>query len=99
MTTSTTEEQQQEIERLRARVAQLEQELVDQAARTNRVVAEAQEQLYWLERWHLDLNALMRKPGAAQFRAVVRAARAIVRQLRAIGWRLKAVKRKLTGAS
>lgn len=97
--TPTTDEQQQEIERLRARVAQLEQELVDQAARSNSVVAEAQEQLYWLERWHLDLNALMRKPGAAQFRAAVRAARAVVRRLRAISWRLKAVTRKLTGAS
>jgi hypothetical protein len=99
MTTPTTEEQQQEIERLRARVAQLEQELVDQAERSNRVVAEAQEQIYWLERWHVDLNALMRKPGAEQFRAAVRAARTVVRVLRAIGWRLKAYKRKLTGAS
>lgn len=99
MTTPTTDEQQQEIERLRARVAQLEQELVAQAERSNRVVAEAQEQLYWLERWHVDLNALMRKPGASQFRAAIRAARAVVRQLRAIGWRLKAATRKLTGAS
>lgn len=97
MTTST--EQQQEIERLRARVAELEQELVDQAARSNRVVAEAQEQLYWLERWHVDLNALMRKPGASQFRACIRALRAVMRRIRAIGWRLKAYTRKLTGAS
>lgn len=87
--TPTTDEQQQEIERLRARVAQLEQELVDQAARSNRVVAEAQEQLYWLERWHVDLNALMRKPGASQFRAAIRALRAVARKLMAI-------KRKLT---
>jgi cell division septum initiation protein DivIVA len=99
MTTPTIEEQQQEIERLRARVAQLEQELVEQAERSNRVVSEAQEQLYWLERWHVDLNALMRKPGAAQFRAAIRAARAVVRRVRAVGWRLKAFKRKLTGAS
>jgi predicted nucleic acid-binding Zn-ribbon protein len=98
-TTPGTDEQQQEIERLRARVAQLEQELVDQAARSNRAVAEAQEQLYWLERWHVDLNALMRKPGAAEFRALIRAARAVVRRLRAFGWRLKALKNKLTGAS
>ena len=26
-------------------------------------VAEAQEQTYWLERWHVDLNALMRTAG------------------------------------
>lgn len=99
MTPTTAEQQQQEIERLRARVAQLEQELVEQAERSNRVVAEAQEQLYWLERWHVDLNALMRKPGASQFRAAIRALRAIVRQTRAVGWRLAAFKRKLTGAS
>ncbi|MBB4661520.1 hypothetical protein [Conexibacter arvalis] len=99
MTTPTIEQQQQEIERLRARVAQLERELVDQAERSARVVAEAQEQLYWLERWHVDLNALMRKPGAEEFRAAVRAVRAVMRRLRRFGWRLKGYKRKLTGAS
>lgn len=85
-------DQQQEIERLRARVAQLEQELVDQAERTNRIVAEAQERAYWLDRWHVDLNALMRKPGAAQFRALLRAVRKVVRGA-------KQAKRKVTGGS
>lgn len=84
--------QQQEIERLRARVAQLEQELVEQAERSSRVVAEAQERLYWLDRWHVDLNELMRKPGAAEFRWMVRAVRGVLR-------RIKKLKRKLTGAS
>jgi hypothetical protein len=84
--------QQQEIERLRARVAQLEQELVDQAGRSNRVVAEAQERLYWLDRWHVDLNELMQKPGAAEFRGLVRIVRAVLR-------RIKTLKRKLTGNS
>lgn len=88
----TTDTDQLEIERLRARVAQLEQELVDQAARSNRVVADAQERTYWLDRWGLDLNALMRKPGAAEFRAVVRAVRAVMRKL-------KTIKRKLTRSS
>lgn len=82
-------DQQQEIERLRARVAQLETELVEQAERTNRIVAEAQERAYWLDRWHLDLNALMRKPGAAQFRAGVRGVRWVMRGV-------KKVKRKLS---
>lgn len=85
-------DQQHEIERLRARVAQLEQELVEQAARANHVVAEAQERLYWLDRWHLDLNELMRRPGAAEFRWLVRAGRAVLRKL-------KTIKRKLTRAS
>lgn len=83
---SATEETDQltEIERLRARVAALEAELVEQAARTARIVAETQERTYWLDRWHLDLNALMRKPGAAQFRALVRAVRYVVRGLKKV---------------
>lgn len=85
-------DQTQEIERLRARVAQLERELVEQAARSNRIVAESQERLYWLDRWHVDLNALMRKPGAAELRAAIRLLRAVVRKL-------KAVKRKLVRSS
>ena len=48
-----------EIERLRARVAELERERAEQAARANAAVAAAQERAYWLDRWHLDLNALM----------------------------------------
>jgi hypothetical protein len=82
-------DQQQEIERLRARVAQLERELVDQRARYQRIVAESQERLYWLERWHVDLNALMRKPGADELRAAFRAVRAVVRKVRAVIWTLK----------
>lgn len=72
-------DQQVEIERLRARVAALEAELAEQAARTGRIVAAAQERTYWLDRWHLDLNALMRKPGAAQLRGLMRALRSVAR--------------------
>jgi hypothetical protein len=79
-----------EIERLRARVADLEDQLADQAARTNQIVAATQERVYWLDRWHLDLNALMARPGAAEFRAVVRVARGFV-------WRAKRLKRRLAG--
>lgn len=77
-------DQQTEIERLRARVAALEAELAEQAARTERIVAAAQERTYWLDRWHLDLNALMRKPGAAEARALVRAVRYVVRGLKKV---------------
>jgi hypothetical protein len=90
--TEKTDQQQAELEQLRARVAALEAELVEQAERTERIVAAAQERAYWLDRWHLDLNALMRKPGAAQFRALVRALRAVMRAA-------KKVKRKLIRAS
>jgi hypothetical protein len=89
---ATETDQQQEIERLRAQVAALERELVEQAARIERIVAETQRRTYWLDRWHVDLNALMERPGAAEFRALVRAARWIVRAL-------KRVKRTLTQSS
>jgi len=84
--------QQHELERLRARIAELERELVEQTAVTNRIVADAQERTYWLDRWHVDLNALMRRPGAAELRAAVRAVRYVMRGL-------AKVKRKLTQAS
>jgi hypothetical protein len=78
-----------EIEQLRARIAALESELLEVQARTNAAVAEWQERAYWLDRWHVDLNALMRKPGAAQFRGVLRA-------VRSVAWQLKRIKRRLT---
>lgn len=77
-----------ELERLRARVAALENELVEVQARANAAVAAAQERAYWLERWHVDLNELMRKPGAKEFRALLRAVRTVGRQGRRIKRRL-----------
>lgn len=68
-----------ENERLRARIAALEEELVETQARANAAVAKWQERVYWLDRWHLDLNALMRRPGASEFRAGLRAFRAVGR--------------------
>jgi hypothetical protein len=88
--TSTEQQLQAELVRLRTRVDELEHELVEVQSRTNAVVAEWQDRAYWLERWHLDLNALMRKPGAAEFRALVRAVRAVV-------WAAKKAKRRLQG--
>lgn len=79
-----------ELERLRQRVADLEAELAEQAARTNATVAAAQERAYWLDRWHLDLNALMRRPGASQFRAALRALRAMTRTITRLRRRLRA---------
>jgi hypothetical protein len=77
-----------ELDRLRARVGELERELIEVQARANAAVAAAQERAYWLERWHIDLNALMRKPGAREFRAVLRAVRAVARQGRKLKRRL-----------
>ena len=77
-----------ELEALRARVAALEAERQEEAARAAAAVAAVQERAYWLDRWHLDLNALMAKPGAAEARTAVRAARVPVRQLRLLKRRL-----------
>jgi hypothetical protein len=68
-----------ELEALRRRVAELDAELAEQARRTNALIGATQERVYWLDRWHLDLNALMARPGASELRQVVRAVRSVVR--------------------
>jgi hypothetical protein len=83
-----TSSEQAELEALRARVAELERERFDQAAQANAAIAAAQDRLYWLDRWGLDLNALMRRRGAAEFRAAVRGMRAVIRPLQKIKRRL-----------
>ena len=75
----------EEVIRLRQHVAELEQELFDQAARTNDIVAAAQDRVYWLDRWNIDLNRLMATPLGRCFRLVIRpvgSVRRIVRKLR-----------------
>jgi hypothetical protein len=71
-----------EVEALRRRVADLERELADRSARANAAIAAAQDRSYWLDRWGIDLNALMRRRGATQLRAVLRALRAVYRVVR-----------------
>lgn len=88
---TSTEDLQAEVDRLRAQVNALELELLEVQSRANASVAEWQERAYWLDRWHLDLNALMRRPGASQLRAVLRAFRAVV-------WGLKRARRRLSGS-
>jgi hypothetical protein len=90
-TTETSSEQplQAENERLRARVIALEAELEETQARTNAIVAQTQERVYWLDRWHLDLNALMRRPGAAELRGALRGMRAASRAIRRAKRRLR----------
>jgi hypothetical protein len=75
----TSQDLQAENARLQVRVRELEAELVEVQARANAAVAEWQERAYWLDRWHVDLNALMRKPGASEFRAALRAVRSVAR--------------------
>lgn len=70
-----------ELEQLRERLDALEREAAERTARANLALAEAQDRSYWLDRWHLDLNALMRKRGASEARAALRAARSVYRTL------------------
>jgi hypothetical protein len=67
---------------LRERVEALEREHVDQIARANAALAAAQDKSYWLDRWGVDLNALMRRPGASELLTAMRAARVIGRRVR-----------------
>ncbi len=75
-------DEQAEIDRLRARVAALEAELIEVQAWANEVVGQAQERTYWLDRWHVDLNELMRHRSADRLRAAARAVRSVIRLFR-----------------
>jgi predicted RNA-binding Zn ribbon-like protein len=78
-TTETDSDLQAENELLKARVSALEAELVEVQTKANAAVARWQERAYWLDRWHLDLNALMRRPGAAELRSLLRGVREVKR--------------------
>ncbi len=71
-----------EVLALRARVNALEGQLAEQSRATNALVARSQEKLYWLERWQVDLDAVMRKPGAEQALEAVKGLRGVVRAVR-----------------
>jgi hypothetical protein len=71
-----------ELAALRSRVERLERERVEEAARANAAIAAAQDRAYWLDRWHVDLNALMARRGASEARAALRAARTAARLAR-----------------
>jgi SAM-dependent methyltransferase len=81
-TTEPAGERRDEVEELRERVAALELELADRAARANEALAAAQDRTYWLDRWHFDLNAFMRRPIAARLWLLMPAARATYRGAR-----------------
>lgn len=74
-TTEHERHQAAEIARLRARVAELEAQLIAVEDWANRSVGAAQERLYWLDRWQIDLNQVMERRGADKLRAVIRAVR------------------------
>lgn len=70
-----------EVEALRGRIDALEREQHERTARANAALATAQDRAYWLDRWNVDLNALMRRRGAGELRTAMRAARSVYRFL------------------
>jgi hypothetical protein len=68
----TASQQQGEVEALRARVAELERELAERTERANAAVAAAQDRLYWLDAWKIDLDAIMQRPIALRAFAAAR---------------------------
>lgn len=88
MTDRISDGQGAEVAMLRARIDELELELASLARTTNAAIAEAQEKLYWLERWHIDLDKVMARPGAQQALEAVRWLRGQVRAIRRLKRRL-----------
>jgi SAM-dependent methyltransferase len=79
-----------ELEALKARLDALEREQAERTARANAAIAAAQDKSYWLDRWHVDLNELMRRRGAAELRAGFRLLRSVYRLAYNTRSRLKA---------
>jgi hypothetical protein len=73
------QEERAEVERLRARVDQLERELAERTAKAEAAVAAAQDRAYWLDRTRIDLNAVMRhRPARWAFEALLAVAKALM---------------------
>jgi hypothetical protein len=73
---------------LRARLEALERERAVEMRRAAAVMADAQRRVYWLDRWHLDLNALLATRAGAGFRRLLWAGRVSRRGLRRLADRL-----------
>jgi SAM-dependent methyltransferase len=76
---------------LSTRLDQLEREHHQRIARANEALAAAQDRSYWLERWGIDLNALMRRRGAGELRAAVRALRGVYRMRHRVAGQIRAL--------
>jgi hypothetical protein len=81
---STAASERGELAALRLRVAALEAELAETQRLANAAIAAAQDRAYWLDRWHVDLNAVMARPGAGELRALLRGVRSVFRRLRRV---------------
>lgn len=74
---------------LRALLERREREHVEQLRKVHEALGEAQERLYWLDRWHIDLNALMERPAGERARAAARVVRDVTRPVRSLVRRLR----------
>lgn len=81
-----------EVELLRARVAALEAELAEQSRATNALVARSQEKLYWLERWNVDLDRVMARPGAIRVLDALKVVRSGIRKVRITSRRVRGIR-------
>lgn len=72
-----------EVAELRTRLAEAERELATRSAQANAAIAAAQDRSYWLDRWHLDLNALMRTAPGRALDTLLRGLLALYKRLRA----------------
>jgi|tagenome__1003787_1003787.scaffolds.fasta_scaffold20263222_2 hypothetical protein len=61
-----------ERESLLERIAELEAENAELAARAAATIAAAQEQTYWLQRWQVDITSLAAKPWGARMLRLLR---------------------------
>lgn len=86
---STTVTEASEVQALRARVAALEAELAEQSRATAAIVARSQEKLYWLERWNVDLDRVMARPGAIRALDSLKVVRSGIRWVRITSRRLR----------
>jgi hypothetical protein len=77
----------------RARAEAAEAELADRSARANEALAAAQRRTYWLDRLHLDLNALMARGPARRLVALLPLARELYRS----GFHARETSRRLSG--
>lgn len=77
----------------------VEDERIERVAAAHAALAEAQDRAYWLDRWNLDLNALMRRRGADEFRAALRVARGVARAAIHAKRRARALPERLRSAA
>jgi hypothetical protein len=76
-----------ELEALRSRVAELERERSEEIARAMAAAADAQERAYWLDRWHVDLNAHVATRTGTALRSAARVLRVPVHAARMLARR------------